>query len=131
MVDILRKRDNSRTVFPEWFGRVELGMVVGLARAWQAASPQEADPEMQLEAALHQEIVRGDLPGAIAQYRSILAQPVKDRALAARALLQIGQCLEKQGQGKEAHNTYRRVGIEFADQPAIAAEARAAPAASQ
>jgi hypothetical protein len=94
-----------------------------------AVSAQEAHPEMQLEAAIHQEIVLGDLPGAIAQYRAILAQPVKDRAVAARALWQIGQCLDKQGQGKEAYNTYRRVASEFPDQSAIAAEARARLAA--
>jgi hypothetical protein len=92
--------------------------------AVMAAAAQEMHPEMQLEAAIHQEIVLGDLPGALARYRAILAEPVKDHAVAARALLQIGQCLDKQGQGKEAYNTYRRVAAEFTDQPAIAAEAR-------
>lgn len=120
----LRKRDDSRTAFPHRLRRLGLGMVVAVAVTAPAAKSQEAHPEMQLEAAIHQEIVMGDLPGAIAKYRTILAAPAKDRAVAARALLQIAQCLEKQGQGKEAYSTYRRVVSEFGDQPAIAAEAR-------
>jgi hypothetical protein len=99
--------------------------MIGLAIMLALVAPaEEIRPEMQLEAAIHQEIVLGDLPGAIVQYRTILAQPIKDRAVAARALLQVGECLDKQGQGKEAYATYRRVVSEFADQPAIVAEAR-------
>jgi len=131
-----QKLDDSRTAIPHWFRRLGLGLVVVLVVALEAARSQEAHPqevrsEMQLEAAIHQEIVLGDLAGAITQYRAILAEPATGREVAARALLQIAQCLDKQGQRKEAYTTYRRVVSEFADRPAIAAEARARLAAWQ
>ena len=115
----LRKRDTSGTAFPHSLPTLVLG-----AFAVLITQAQTAPPEMQLEAAIHKEIVMGDLQGAIGQYQSLLEPPVKDRAVAARALLQMGECLDKLGQGKEAYGTYRRVVNEFADQAAIAAEAR-------
>ena len=126
------KPDDFRTAFPYWFCRLSLGLVVpaallvilGSQAHTQPAASHEAKPEMQLEAAIHQEIVLGDLPGAIAQYRAILAAPARNRGVSARALLQIAQCQEKQGLRREAFATYRRAASEFADQPAIAAEAR-------
>ncbi len=89
-----------------------------------AAAEQGAHSERQLEAAIHREIVLGDLPGAIAQYKTVLAQAGNARTVAARALFQIGQCLDKQGQRKDAHDAYRRIVNEYSDQPEIVAEAR-------
>jgi hypothetical protein len=80
---------------------------------------READLERELEEAVHREIVLGDLGGAMQQYRDILAESGKVRPVAARALLQIGSCLEKLGQGKEAYNTYRKVLNDYHDQAAI------------
>jgi hypothetical protein len=77
-----------------------------------AGAPVERD----LEAAIHREIVLGDLRGAMEQYRAILARPDKTRPAAARALYQIGECLEKLGQAEEAYNAYRRVAAEYSDQ---------------
>ena len=81
--------------------------------------------EMQLESAIHREIVLGDLKGAMEQYRAILAQPAKSRPVAARALFGSGQCLEKLGRRNEAHAAYTRLVSEYADQSETAALARA------
>jgi len=74
------------------------------------------DPEVQLEAAIHREIVLGDLPGALQDYRAIAAAAGTPRAVSARAYLQIGLCEEKLGQRKEAYDAYRRVATEYGDQ---------------
>jgi hypothetical protein len=81
---------------------------------------REAAQEAQLEAAIHREIVLGDLRGAMAEYRALLAQADVSRPVAARAWLQIGGCMEKLGQGKEAYSTYRKVVSEYRDQAATA-----------
>jgi hypothetical protein len=84
-----------------------------------AAAQRDADFEQRIEAAIHREIVLGDLAGAMEQYRDILAQPGVPRPVAARALFETGECMEKSGQAKEAYNTYRRVVTEYRDQAAI------------
>jgi hypothetical protein len=89
-----------------------------------AAVLANADSETQLEAALHREIVVGDLAGAMEQYRTILAQSDKTRPVAARAFLQMGACQEKLGQRKEAYDTYRRLVTEYGDQREIVMQAR-------
>jgi hypothetical protein len=86
---------------------------------------QSPDASAQLESAIHREMVAGDLPGAIEQYRAVLAQSAKSRPIAARALFQLGQCLEKLGERKQAHAAYTRLSSEFADQPELVAQARA------
>jgi hypothetical protein len=85
--------------------------------------------EMQLESAIHKEIVLGDLKGALEQYRAILSQPIESREIVARALFQMGQCQEKLGKRREAYAAYSRVASEFGDQQEIAAQARAQLAA--
>jgi len=72
-----------------------------------------------MEAAIHREVVLGDLAGAMQQYRDLLAQPDVPRPVAARALLQLGGCLEKLGQGKEAYNAYQKAETGYRDQAAI------------
>jgi len=88
-----------------------------------------ADVEMQLEAAIHREIVLGDLRGAMDGYRAVLNEPQKPRPVAARALFQTGQCLDKLGRHTEARDTYARVVKQYADQPEIAGQARTRMAA--
>ncbi len=90
--------------------------------AWSAT--READLEGQLEAAIHREVVLGDLGGAVKEYRNLLAQANVPRAVAARALLQTGECMEKLGRGTEAYNSYRRIENEYGDQAAIVGLAR-------
>jgi len=62
--------------------------------------------EVQLKAAEHKQQVEGDLKGAIEQYRK-LAQG-RDRAVAAKALVRMGQCYEKLGDA-ESRKAYERV----------------------
>ncbi|MEK7409477.1 MAG: hypothetical protein AAB225_30800 [Acidobacteriota bacterium] len=83
--------------------------------------------EVELKAAMHKEQVDGDLKGAIAQYQKILNTRSVSRAVAAKALLQMGQCHEKLGNA-EARKAYERLVMEFADQaePARAARERLA-----
>ncbi|HXK06350.1 MAG TPA: tetratricopeptide repeat protein [Verrucomicrobiae bacterium] len=85
----------------------------------------QGDSERQLEAAIHREVVAGDLKGAIENYRAILTQPGVSKAIAARALFHIGECYEKLGQQRQAHDAYQRVAREFESETSIAAAARA------
>jgi len=93
-----------------------------VAVGWQlleAQAPRAA--EVQFKAAQHKEEVEGDLKGAIEQYKRV-AQSA-DRALAAKALVRIGNCYEKLGNA-EAISMYERVVREFADQEREASEAK-------
>jgi hypothetical protein len=83
----------------------------------------QSDAARKLEVAIHREIVAGDLAGAIEVYKGIAADPASPHGLAARALLQLGQCQEKLGQRREAHATYTRLLRDFADESDIAAQA--------
>jgi hypothetical protein len=99
-------------------------MVCGIAAA---IALNAGDAERQLEAAIHREIVLGDLAGSMEQYRTLMA--TGDPQVAARAAFHIAQCQEKLGQRKEAYNTYRRIVADFGDQSGVAAQARAKLAA--
>jgi hypothetical protein len=90
--------------------------------AMAAALPEDA--ARQLESAVYREIVHGDLKAAASQYRAILNQSNVPRPVAARALYQLGQCLEKSGRLSEARDSYNRLLREYADQSATAALAR-------
>ncbi len=85
----------------------------------------QGDPARQLEAAIHREMVEGEIAPASGMYQAIVAQPGTPRAVAARAMLHLGQCQEKLGQRREAHATYARVARDYAAESAAAAEARA------
>ena len=65
--------------------------------------------------ALKKERAEGKLPEAIQLYQRIIKNFPKDRAIAAKAWLQLGICYEKQGNA-EARKTFERVVKEFADQ---------------
>jgi hypothetical protein len=90
-----------------------------------AAAAQGVDAERQLEAAIHRQVVLGDLTGAIEQYRGILAQPGRTRAVAGRAQLELARCLELLGRRDDARSAYRRAAGEFAELPEIARPAHA------
>jgi tetratricopeptide (TPR) repeat protein len=96
-------------------------LVLGSAVAF-AADPASID--MQLEAAEHQEIVTGDLNGAMEKYQSILQQAAAPKATLAQALLHLAVCREKLGRRGEAYAAYTQLAKQFADFPE-AAEARA------
>jgi hypothetical protein len=84
----------------------------------------QTDPAQQLEAAIHREVITGDLAGAITAYRALTSAPGTPRPVTARALLQLGQCREKLGQRREAHAIYTRLIRDFASEPEIATQAK-------
>ena len=111
--------------YAAWITAAALLMAVVLA----AAPQQTASAERQLEAAIHREQVLGDVKGAIEEYKK-LAQSAS-RAVAAQALVRLGQCYEKLGEAQvtEARASYERVVREFGDQAEVVAQARARLAA--
>jgi Tol biopolymer transport system component len=95
----------------------------------QSADTKRAQSLMQ--AAQTKETVSGDLKAAIELYRQAARSAGADRALAAQALLRVGDCQERLGQ-TEARKTYEQIVRDYGDQPEWAARARAklAPAAA-
>jgi Tol biopolymer transport system component len=85
-----------------------------------------SESELLLREALHKQQVQGDLPGAIKIYQQIVSATNANRAVAARALLELAGCYEKLGQQAEA--VYQRIVRDFGDQP-VAVQARARLAA--
>ena len=87
-------------------------------------------PDVALKAAIDKEVVDGDLKAAIEMYRT-LAEQKADRAVAAKALMRMGQCYEKLGtaQTAESRKAYQRLVRDFADQKDVADQARARLAA--
>ena len=79
-----------------------------------AAGQTKDSPEVELKAATHLELVDGDLKAAIGQYQKIISNAGSNRSIAAKALLQMGQCYEKLGQA-EARQAYERVVRDFVD----------------
>jgi Tol biopolymer transport system component len=76
-----------------------------------------------LEAARKAEVIDGDLKAAIAQYQTILDKFGRDRAVAAAALLRMGECYEKLGDST-SRSIYERVVRDYSDQKEAAAAAR-------
>jgi Tol biopolymer transport system component len=96
-----------------------IGISIG---ALLLAGAQKSDrADLQLQAAINKEVVEGDLKGAIEQYRKVTQSA--NRAIAAKALMRMGQCYERLGDS-EARKAYERVVRDFADQKDPAAEAR-------
>ena len=119
---MLLNPDKAGTSFPHCFLKLLLGVLFCVVVL--AAAKQEVSPEMQLEIAIHQEVISGDLTDAVQQYRSVVARPDAPRPVSAKALLQIGLCQEKSGQREEAYDTYRHLVSEYSDQTGIVSLAR-------
>jgi len=96
-----------------------LAMIIGTALLLSGLQGGRTD--VQLQAAINKETVEGDLKGAIEQYKKIAQS--SDRAVAAKALVRMGQCYEKLGDA-EASKAYERVLREFADQKEAVEQAR-------
>jgi len=101
--------------------------VLGIALT-MVADARQADPGVQLRAAIEKEEVAGDLEGAMALYRQIIAADGKNRPATAKAMLRLAGCYEKLGQA-EARKLYERLVAEYSDQTQEAAHARARLAA--
>jgi Tol biopolymer transport system component len=101
-------------------------ITVALAGVVLLANPstqQSRSAEVLLGAALHQEEVEGNLEKAIETYKKVLADYHDNRPVAARALLQMGQCYEKLGKD-EARKAYEQLVRDYADQSEQAKLAR-------
>jgi len=97
------------------------------------AAGRAEPPAVQSAAALFQEAqhlqeVVGDLEGAIRLYERVVAEFPSQRSLAARALVQMGQCFDKLGRA-EAQEAYERVLSDYADQTDMVTRAGALLAA--
>jgi Tol biopolymer transport system component len=98
--------------------------IVAVSLTTLATTPVLAQSGHDLfQQALVKERADGDLRGAIGLYEQIAREFFEDRALSAKALVQMGQCYEKLG-STEAERAYQRVVREFGDQEAPVAQAR-------
>jgi Tol biopolymer transport system component len=107
---------------------VVLLAVLSAGAFWHFPARAQGAPEAErlLQKAIQKETVDGDLNAAIELYKKIVALPGGNRAVAAKALLQLGQCHEKMGgaEAQEARTAYQRVVRDYADQAEIVAQAR-------
>jgi Tol biopolymer transport system component len=87
------------------------------------ASVSQQTAGQVFERALQAEEVQGDLQKAISLYKKVLQDFPKNREVAAKSLLHMGQCYEKLGDA-EASKAYEQIVREYADQADLAAEAR-------
>src|SRR5215470_10487204 len=72
--------------------------------------------EIELQGAIRQETVDGDLQGAIKRFRAIVAKYGKsDRAVTATALVHMADCYQKMGDA-ESRKVYEQVVKYYADQ---------------
>jgi Tol biopolymer transport system component len=100
-------------------------MALCVSLALFAAAPAAAQTGNDLfQQALVKERADGDVRGAIRIYERIVREFARDRALAARTLVQLGGCQERLGD-QEARRAYRRVVQEYPDQREMVEEARA------
>jgi len=88
-------------------------MVAVVATAVVVVSAQSNSGGTALEAARKMEVVDGNLRGAIEQYKKI-AQST-DRAVAAKALVRLGECYQKLGDA-QAREMFERVVREYGEQ---------------
>ena len=88
------------------------------------AQAPDADLEGRLAAAIHSEVVTGDLTGAVNRYTAILAQAPNDDRFAARGLMAHGAVSGGLGRRDAARGSYVRLVHEFGDQGEIASRAR-------
>lgn len=79
------------------------------------AAVQPSQGEQLLQRAIQKERVDGDLKAALKLYKSVLDSAKNERAVAAEALLRMGQCHEKLGSA-EARSAYERVVRDYPDQ---------------
>ena len=89
-------------------------LLVGVSLLFSKLSQQETAKEL-FEKAVYLEETKGDLEKAIAVYDRIIKEFPDDRAIAAKAQLQIGMCFEKLGL-KEAEKAFQKVVDNYPDQ---------------
>jgi Tol biopolymer transport system component len=105
-------------------GRREILLIAALVASMPTANAQVKDrAEMLLQAAIKQEVIEGDLNGAIEQFKTIARNSRPE--VAAEALVHLAACYDKRGQRTEARSNYERIIREHPNQKNAVAEARA------
>ena len=99
-------------------------MILAALLSVAGSARQAQDPAVLLRAAIEKEEVDGDLQGAIALYKQIIANHGSNAPVAAKALLRLGGCYEKQGL-KEAQSAYQRLLQDYPQQLEEVKEAKA------
>jgi len=97
--------------------------------AWLLAAPfaiaqKDEQAEVLMQAAHQKQLVEGQLEEAIQLYRRIVQEHAGSRAVAAKALLEMGLCYEKLG-NTEARKAYERLLRDYGDQNEAVVQARA------
>src|SRR5262250_2016647 len=105
-----------------------VAILAGLLTASFAVAQKDDQAEVLLQAAHQKQLVEGQLDEAIQLYKRIVQEHSGNHAVAAKALLEMGQCYEKLG-NTEARKAYEHVLRDYADQNEAAAQARARLAA--
>jgi Tol biopolymer transport system component len=103
-------------------------IVAGLLTGSFAIAQKDDQAEVLMQAAHQKQLVEGQLEEAIQLYKRIVQEHSGNHAVAAQALLEIGQCYEKLG-NTEARKAYERLLRDYGDQNEAAAQARARLAA--
>jgi Tol biopolymer transport system component len=98
-------------------------IVAGQLAAPFAIAQKDEPAEVLMEAAHQKQLVEGQLEQAIQLYRRIVQEHSGNHTLAAKALLEMGQCYEKLG-NTEARKAYERLLRDYGDQNEAAAQAR-------
>jgi Tol biopolymer transport system component len=96
-------------------------IVVAAAVALSTTPLAQVRPEVALRAAIELEEGKGDIKGAIEQYKKLADG--RDRAVGAEALLRLAQAYQKLGDA-DARGVYERLVRDFSDQRDAAAQAR-------
>jgi Tol biopolymer transport system component len=96
-------------------------LILGALIAIPAGPQAQNKADVALRAAIETETVKGDLKAAIEQYK-LLADGA-DRAVAAKALVRLGECYQKLGNA-ESTRAWERVVRDFVDQKDAVADAR-------
>jgi Tol biopolymer transport system component len=103
-------------------------ILAALLTASSAIAQKDDQAEVLMQAAHQKQLVEGQLEEAIQLYKRIVQEHAGSRAVAAKALLEMGQCYEKLG-NTEARKAYERLVRDYGDQSEAAAQARARLAA--
>jgi len=105
-----------------------ISTVVAVAAFSAVITSQTPSGQAMFEQALAKERVEGNLTEAIRLYERVVTEFTSDRALAAKALVQVGLCYEKLGR-EESVRAYERLVRDFPDQADALSQARARLAA--
>lgn len=101
-----------------------IAMMLFAALQTTGAQQNAAHIEKLLARAHHKATVDGDLPGAIEEYKRIVATAGGNRTIAAQALVRMAECYQKLGDS-ESRAVYERVVRDYADQKDAVLVARA------